>query len=643
MSTTLVIQEHGHGNEWNPRHKYRLNKRHHGKYLAVDLTQIEIDNDPNWPRIVDEALRCLVPGKDCILTLSFQEQSNFARDSIMERIFLFCEGNVILQSVTKNLNSLTHCVRVKTAPRSAEMENLSIGIVTNGNNQEKLTRLIESIIELKANSILEIETIVAGPDDYALPTQIASYVDKYIPISEPEHLPAMITVKKNSIAQQCRFENILLCHDRFVFNYSLNATLIDFGGDFEVCALEAIDTNGNRIPSWSSFNNDWQNGLELDAESFDENIFLQGSLFLVKKSILLKSPLNPILYWGYGEDIEWSRRLFNHGVTPKLINGGDIMSVGHREGYFSWFIPISGDIQVGLKPPAKRKETQTIGFFPIQETVKLSSFISRREAACFGLLLATRTAFVHNGMTFYSDSQKIRFSLFVEKIPVDGLEVSIEFVEAGMARDIVRVSYNGHIIEQSRVNRKSNVISISIETERTHESGSSNLGFELSFASFETISIQSISLDQRPEPIKESAYQISGVELRKYLCSGWSLTTEFGAWTNSKDSSIRIPIEFQPKVVIAEIHGRLLKNENGLQRMQIGYGSKIVSEIELYPDDSEYVNIKVELLEVISSEIALTFRVNDPVSPKMLGIGSDQRLLGFELHSIKLTSTLTGV
>jgi hypothetical protein len=638
LSTTLVIQEHGHGQEWNPRQKYRLNKSHHGKYLAVDLTRIEIDNDQNWPRIVDEALRCLAPSKDCLLTLSFQEQGNFARDSIMERIFLFCDGNVALQSVTKNTKSVTHCVRVRTSPRSMEIENLSIGIVTNGDNQEKLTRLIESIIELKSTSMLEIETVVAGPDDYALPSQIAPYVDKYISISEPEQLPAMITVKKNSIAQQCRFENILLCHDRFVFNDSLTATLIDFGGDFDVCALEASDTNGNRIPSWSSFNNDWQNGVELEAESFDENVFLQGSLFLVKKSILLRFPLNPLLYWGYGEDVEWSRRLFNHGITPKLINGGDILSVGHREGYFSWFIPISADIHVGLKPPAKRKEIQTIGFFPIQETVKLSSFTSKREAACFGLLLATRTAFVHNGMTFYSDSQKIGFSLFVEKIPVDGLEVSIEFAEASMARDLHIISYNGSEIEQSRVNCKSNVVTVSIETERIYEAGSSNLGFELSFGSHETVSIESVKLDQRPEPFKEDACQVSGLELRKYQCAGWSVTTEFGVWTNSKDALIRIPIEYQAKFVNAEIYGRLLKNENGLQKMKICCDSRILSEIELHPDDSEFVNFKVEGIEVTNGEIALSFHVNDPVSPELLGIGTDQRFLGFELHSIKLTS-----
>ena len=97
-------------------------------------------------------------------------------------------------------------------------------------------------------------------------------------------------------------------------------------------------------------------------------------------------------------------------------------------------------------------------------------------------------------------------------------------------------------------------------------------------------------------------------------------------------------IEFRAKYVIAEIQGRLLKNENGLQKMQIDCRSKEVFEIELHPGDSEFVNLEVEGLEVSSGEIALTFRVHDPVSPKQLGIGSDQRFLGFELHSIKLTT-----
>jgi hypothetical protein len=145
-------------------------------------------------------------------------------------------------------------------------------------------------------------------------------------------------------------------------------------------------------------------------------------------------------------------------------------------------------------------------------------------------------------------------------------------------------------------------------------------------------------LDQLLRPIVTDGFEISGLELRKYQCAGWSVTTEFGAWTNSKDALIRIPIEFQAKFVNAEIYGRLLKNENGLQKMKLCCCSRILSEIDLYPDDSEYVNFKVEGIEVTNGEIALSFHINDPVSPELLGIGTDQRFLGFELHSIKLTS-----
>ncbi len=299
----LRITDYQDEKVWNLNQFYRLRSVHHAKYLSVDLTSIDLDNNQNWPRILDEALRSLLPGTDCTMVVNTFGVGWFTRDEMMERIYQFCGGNVSLVSVREDVDQLISTLKVKTNQRHIEMQNISIGIVTNGTSDEKLARILTSISELKAASNFEIETLVAGPEDYAIPHSQLSKIDRYIPILEPRHLPAMITTKKNAIAEACSFENLILCHDRFVFDENLIQTLSDFGGDFDVCALQACDQNGVQIPHWTAFNNDWRNGLELDPGSYDENIFYQGSLFLVKKSVLLKHPLNPLLYWGFAKTL----------------------------------------------------------------------------------------------------------------------------------------------------------------------------------------------------------------------------------------------------------------------------------------------------------------------------------------------------
>ena len=71
--------------------------------------------------------------------------------------------------------------------------------------------------------------------------------------------------------------------------------------------------------------------------------------------------------------------------------------------------------------------------------------------------------------------------------------------------------------------------------------------------------------------------------------------------------------------------------------MQIQSGSKVVHTIQINNEDSENVEVRLDSLEVSDDELMLSFLIDDPVSPRLLEISSDERFLGFELHSLEIS------
>ena len=71
-------------------------------------------------------------------------------------------------------------------------------------------------------------------------------------------------------------------------------------------------------------------------------------------------------------------------------------------------------------------------------------------------------------------------------------------------------------------------------------------------------------------------------------------------------------------------------------QVSTGSGGEVVQTIHIQDKDSEYIETRIDSLN-IDDELILSFRVDDPVSPKLLGLGSDERFIGFELHSIEIS------
>ena len=192
----------------------------------------------------------------------------------------------------------------------------TFGIVTAGGEDHRINQIIDSI---ESNRIPEdsYEIIIVGPSD-------VNRSNTKVWNLQFERW-GWITRKKNIIAEQSQFENLVLLHDYVAFKPNWYDTMCEFGNDWDVCMNRILNTDGKRFRDWIKVNSFEPFSIEFADYNSTEHIrgtYVSGTYFLVKKQYLLDNPLNENLCWGQGEDVEWSRKLnstWNYRVNPKSV------------------------------------------------------------------------------------------------------------------------------------------------------------------------------------------------------------------------------------------------------------------------------------------------------------------------------------
>ena len=364
-SQHLVIEDLVDDSVWQSEQFLRLKPIHHRSYDSVDLSLIDVSSYHSWQTLIDESLRALRPGVRCELRLKLRETRKVSRDEIMQQIFSACEQSELISHTYPEQNEACLTLGLVTRPRDVTSNEITFGIVTSGKNNENLERLIRSLDTIRNDTRIAFEIIVCGPKDFVLPSSLTSSVDTYL-VEPMAHLDLPMTnLKKNLIAKHAKFPNLVISHDRYVFSPAFVDNLLEFGGDFEVCTFEAVDENNDPFPQWVSYSHQWKNSLHLDSDSFESNVYLNGGIFLVKRDLMLSHPINPLLFWGYGEDIEWSRRMKNSGITPRLIKGKGLSTLGHKEQYSVWFVRVPRESIGRLSPAINDARSLPIEYFPM--------------------------------------------------------------------------------------------------------------------------------------------------------------------------------------------------------------------------------------------------------------------------------------
>lgn len=209
-------------------------------------------------------------------------------------------GRVILKKTSKILNE------------NDSIDKWTFGIIVDGRRDVNVDRCIESIINLK---IPYFEIIICGKYEGKKSNKV-----KHISF-EPKI--GWITKKKNLICENAKFENLIIVHDRYIFDKDWFEGMKIYGNYFEILSCIQNDLSGNRVDDWITYGLD-ENGDEIgnlgfiDYKDWDINGFIGGGLYIIKKSVWRKCKWNETLVWGQGEDLDISRNFLKNGFLARF-------------------------------------------------------------------------------------------------------------------------------------------------------------------------------------------------------------------------------------------------------------------------------------------------------------------------------------
>ena len=133
-----------------------------------------------------------------------------------------------------------------------------------------------------------------------------------------------ITKKKNILAKEAKYDNLVLMHDYIMLNHNWYENYKYFE-DFNVCMNPIFNYDYSRFRDWCLWALDVDKYLynrefllPYQEKSLSKLMYISGAYFLVKKQFILDNPLNEDLLWGESEDVEWSKRV--REITEFKIN-----------------------------------------------------------------------------------------------------------------------------------------------------------------------------------------------------------------------------------------------------------------------------------------------------------------------------------
>ena len=124
-----------------------------------------------------------------------------------------------------------------------------------------------------------------------------------------------ISHKKNFLAQKSKFDKLCIMHDYVFINKGWLKGFQRFGDNWEVAMNKIYNNDGSRFRDWCNWDsplvpvNDNYRASLLPYELYIKEMYISGTFFNVKKDFFLNNPLSENLFWGEGEDVEWSKRV----------------------------------------------------------------------------------------------------------------------------------------------------------------------------------------------------------------------------------------------------------------------------------------------------------------------------------------------
>ena len=199
----------------------------------------------------------------------------------------------------------------------------SFCIITD-NSLEACQRISMIITTIRNLQIPEYEILIIGGEGSKFQGNLSDV--KKIDFDETVKR-AWITKKKNDVVKLCKYENVVMFHDYFVFhpNWYQHYNKFLTANEYDICCNPILMQNGIRDYTdwinWDAPGLNKQTALPYDCLDYTKNQYISGGYFVIRKSFLIDNPFDEDLVAGDEEDVEWSLRvrekakiLFNSGA-----------------------------------------------------------------------------------------------------------------------------------------------------------------------------------------------------------------------------------------------------------------------------------------------------------------------------------------
>ncbi len=318
--------------QWVYRHKpdnlYRINslvKPESADYVLADWDIFQATK--YYPILLKEWFYAVKVGGFIIITVQ-SEQIIKELKGLVSRFFPKQALKIVKEEKTQKE---TIFVIEKTRPALAAndtMDSWTFGMITRGQRNHNVEMILQTIRNL---GVPHYEIIICG-----------TYFDRkepdfcYIHFSEKDD-KGWITKKKNIIAENSRYENIVIGHDRLLYTPGWYEGMKKYGNYFDALSCEMVIKGTNfRTFDWCLHSYDlkapaqsWpfltashrgmhQTVMGLYDDDWDYRAVMTGSVGIFKRSLWKVVPWNEDYFWNQDEDAEISRRIWKEGAIVRF-------------------------------------------------------------------------------------------------------------------------------------------------------------------------------------------------------------------------------------------------------------------------------------------------------------------------------------
>ncbi|WP_143498518.1 hypothetical protein [Pseudomonas sp. Irchel s3b5] len=638
-SSTRILDE---------RYDFRQLPNDHGKYSAVYLTEIDLGQIKQWPLIMDEALRLLAHGGKTLLFIRFTQNDLLSIFALTAFLRKKSDFKILLNYQEQDPNGTyiysLECHRSSPPPSLSTFE---FALITNGQRPTHVKRFIESVANIRGIDNIDWTIAICGPIGTRQQTEALSNRVRYIdaPLSHAEK--GWITRKKNLIVETSRSENLIIAHDRYEIPPDFLDAMFEYGPDFSVLVPAQIDQKGNRFPDWVSFGSQWSwapCGM-LSYDDYNPNIYINGGVIISKRSVLIETPWNDLLFWNQGEDIELSRCLIENGITPRLSRVVTLRATDARPGYTYDFANLASIDNAYTSPNGSPKSTQfTMGAFSTGISLELKH-LTIAQLAMHGINPSKDCFFyTPDGLIPKKDSVDLAFGIE----PLQNEKFTLSLILLGeLKKADLALSLNGKSIafELYKVDSHSVGISLSEAIENSNTCRNTNLTINTS----KNYILQKI-LSSNEKPTSTSStypthidYPISFSSKRELPHSifgtGWCVRETWGGWSDGKESELYLPIPESGRNTDIEFTlNAIAYAPKSIETQLVGVecNGLPITLIKL-KKSKRSKKMKFRIPRTLINErgfVHIKLKIQHPSSPAEQNASKDNRLLGIGIISI---------